>query len=69
MTYYCGDCSYTGEMSSTDGQCPACLSYNYRSSTKDEKDGKPKQSSPLKLGLLIVLWAYLIIEIYRKFRS
>jgi predicted ATP-dependent serine protease len=69
MIYYCRDCSYTGKKRTPKGQCPACGSYDYRRRGSDREDGKPQQSSPLKLAFLIGLWAYLIVYIYRKLYS
>jgi hypothetical protein len=69
MIYYCRDCSYTGKQRTPNGQCPACSSYDYRRRGSEPKDGKPQQSSPLKLAFLIGLWAYLIFYIYRKLYS
>jgi predicted ATP-dependent serine protease len=66
MVYYCRDCSYKGKKRSAAGQCPACGSHDFRAPNRAQKSGEQQQSSPLKLLFLVALWAYLIIEIYRK---
>jgi predicted ATP-dependent serine protease len=66
MAYHCSDCSYLGDKSSASGQCPACGSYSFSNTREEQENGETQTSSKLKLTAVIVLWSYLIIEIYRK---
>lgn len=69
MAYYCRDCSYTGTRRSESGGCPACGSANFGRRGATAETARSAASSPLKLLTLVLLWAWLITEIYRKLNA
>ena len=65
MAYTCRDCSYRGKQSSAEGRCPACGSINFRFSTAGDEPDKPgTRKGPLLV--LVMLWGFLITQIYWK---
>ena len=68
MAYHCRDCSYTGTKRSESGGCPACGSADF-GRWGARAAARPAASSPLKLLMLVLLWVWLITEIYRKLNA
>ena len=69
MAYFCRDCSYTGRKPTGLGTCPACGSANFGRRSAAVEVEEQVGSSPLKLGMLGLLWAWLIFEIWRKLNA
>ena len=67
MKYRCVDCSYTAKSQFPAGKCPACGSFDIKNqSSEGKRDGVDKIQQPMRLYLLIALWAVLIgIIIYK----
>lgn len=57
MAYYCNDCSYRGTKSGQVGECQACGSFNISRGRVQQEKAAPGK---IRLGILVVLWAYLI---------
>lgn len=66
MTYYCTDCSYSGNTSGTSGECPGCGSYSL---VRRKREAAAEPPPKWRLALLIGLWTYLIILIIWKLNS
>ena len=67
MTYHCKDCSYRGGKIGSNGECPACGSFDIsRTRAGGEAAASPKQ---WRLILVVALWATLIVLVTRKFVS
>ena len=69
MAYLCRDCGYSGKQRSELGGCPACGSGNFGRRNAAVQIEESVGSSPKKLLLLGLVWAWLIIEIYRKLNA
>ena len=64
MTYVCGDCGYRGNKS-TNGQCPACGSWNLNSSTAVPTKSKVDKYKKLKMWIMIFAWGVFCFELIR----
>ena len=64
MPYQCLDCSYKGD-SFPDGVCPGCGSHYIRKLSRKKND-LPITGKPYRLILAVVLWIYLLFEIYKN---
>ena len=69
MTYQCHDCSYKGKKRSAEGHCPACGSTKYRNAGAGSAKPGERKTHTAPLVLLVLLWGYLITEIYWKLYS
>ena len=63
MAYYCSDCSYRGNTGGSNGECPACGSFNLVRGQPREETPPPARWRLLVLGLL---WAWLLAMIIWK---
>ncbi len=57
MTYFCRDCSYRGRSGGSNGECPACGSFNLVRAGRQEESAPPARWRLVVLGLL---WAWLL---------
>lgn len=63
MTYFCQDCSYSGQTAGPAGDCPACGSFALVSSGKLEEKPPPSRA---RLILLVVLWSIFLVLLLWK---
>jgi predicted ATP-dependent serine protease len=63
MAYRCLSCSHKGARFPA-GACPGCGSFNIRKVA--DKKPEPVARKPYRLVLALVLWLYLVVEIYRQ---
>ena len=67
MKYTCHDCQYQGNKT-VKGACPACGSQNITSNTpKQQDEAAVKKSKKSKTVLMYVVWAWFLIEVWKKF--
>ena len=66
MTYKCQACSFEGAFFKG-GLCPACGSHQIV--RRGKTTATPPARKPFRLALALVLWLYLILEIYRNLQS
>jgi hypothetical protein len=67
MPYFCPDCGYKSTKRIPSAQCPACDSYAIKSTGKrDDKAEQTPFQRNIRCVVVVILWAYLITEIYIK---
>ncbi|MEJ2532841.1 MAG: hypothetical protein P8Y92_13680 [Halioglobus sp.] len=63
MAYFCRDCSYRGNTSGSNGECPACGSFNMVRGQRHEEAPPPAR---WRLVVLVLLWGWLFAMIVWK---
>ena len=66
MKYHCTDCTYSGRTSGRAGECPACGSHAL---VRRKQRVAENPRSRWRIGLLVALWAYLIIHVFWKLNT
>ncbi len=65
MSFQCLDCGHKGKQLKQ-GRCPACGSALIKSLNKMEAE-KTKETQPLRLFLMVILWGVLLYKGYTTF--